>query len=324
MANSEIGWPGVSVVIPTWNGVALLAAYLPSVRAALLAYPGAWECLVIDDGGTDNSALEVPKLFPEARYVQRERNRGFSAAANTGFDAAQHELVLLLNNDILVEPGFLTPLARHFRDAITAGDDSLFAVVALQLNPANGDKINPPEDGCRALQFQGGELRLPSCTDSAGLAVPTALANGGCSLFSRDRVRALGGFCPIFNPFYYEDAELSIQALRRGWRILFEPASKVLHRPNSTTALHPTKISPIVARNAFFFHWLLLDSVALWTAHLSCTALRLASRTLQGRFEYAQGLGLALGQLRPALNARRARGRGATLSLGSLLARRMN
>lgn len=302
----------------------MLAAYLPSVRAALLAYPGVWECLVIDDGGTDASALEVPKLFPEARYVQRERNAGFSAAANTGFDTAQHELVLLLNNDILVEPGFLTPLAQHFRDAGTAGNGSLFAVVALQLNPAIEDKINPLEDGCRALQFQGGELGLPSCTDSAGVAVPTALANGGCSLFSRDRVRALGGFCPIFNPFYYEDAELSIQALRRGWRIVFEPASKVLHRPNSTTARHPTKISPIVVRNAFFFHWLLLDSVALWAMHLICAALRLVSRTLQGRFEYAYGLGLALSQLGPVLDARRTRDSGATLSLRSLLARWTN
>jgi GT2 family glycosyltransferase len=317
MASIEIGWPGVSVVIPTWNGAGLLAAYLPSVRAALLQYPGAWECLIIDDGGTDASALEVPKLFPEARYMRRERNEGFSAAANTGFAAARHELVLLLNNDILVEPGFLTPLAQHFWDA----GDSLFAAVALQLNPATEDKVNPAEDGCRALLFQEGELRLPSRTDSAGAAVPTALANGGCSLFSRDRVRDLGGFCPIFNPFYYEDAELSVQALRRGWRIVFEPASKVLHRPNTTTARHSTKLSPTVVRNAFFFHWLLLDHIALWTKHLLCMAPRLASRTLQGRFEYAQGLGLALGQLGPVLDARRARSRGAKLSMRSLLSR---
>ena len=97
MSSRDSSWPGVSVVIPTWNGLSLLAAHLPSVRAALENYPGQWECLVVDDGGTDATAQELPAIFPAAIYLRRERNEGFSAAVNLGIEATIHSLVLLLN-----------------------------------------------------------------------------------------------------------------------------------------------------------------------------------------------------------------------------------
>ena len=313
MPSSVPVWPGISVVIPTWNGLPLLAEHLPSVRAALEGYPGPWECLVVDDGGTDATARELPTLFPAARYVPRERNEGFAAAANTGFAAARHQWVLLLNNDIRVDRDFLLPLAERCRAAPVGEADGLFAVVSLQINPgAAAGSIDPPFDGCRVLRFQGGELRLP-CTVRAASgerARPTALANGGCSLFSRARVRALGGFCALFNPFYYEDAELSVQALRRGWRIVFEPRSVVWHRPNSTTHRHAVTVSPTAARNAFFFQWLLFDRAGQWTAHAACLFPRLLWRTLCGEFGYARGLRMALRAWSAVRAARKARGPG--------------
>ena len=321
MQSSSSAWPGVSVVVPTWNGLPLLTEYLPSVRAALESYPGPWECLVVDDGGTDATARELPGLFPAARYVPRARNEGFSAAANTGFDAAVHGLVLLLNNDIRVSRDFLLPLAEHFRAAPSGPDRDLFAVVSLQINPAADVSVNPAFDGCRALQFRGGELRLPCTVKSAEgeRARETALANGGCSLFSRGKVQALGGFCGLFNPFYYEDAELSVQALRRGWRILFEPRSVVLHRPNSTTGQHALKVTPVVVRNLFFFHWLLLDGAGAWMAHVTCIFPRLAVRTLRGEFTFAQGLWRAARRISEVGRVRAGRGQGAVKSMRQLL-----
>ena len=321
MQSSSSAWPGVSVVVPTWNGLPLLTEYLPSVRAALESYPGPWECLVVDDGGTDATARELPGLFPAARYVPRACNEGFSAAANTGFDAAVHGLVLLLNNDIRVGRDFLLPLAEHFRAAPSGPDRDLFAVVSLQINPAADVSVNPAFDGCRALQFRGGELRLPCTVKSAEgeRARETALANGGCSLFSRGKVQALGGFCGLFNPFYYEDAELSVQALRRGWRILFEPRSVVLHRPNSTTSHHVAKINAMAVRNSFFFHWLLLDGAREWSLHITCTFPRLLLRTWRGEFAYAQGLSQALRSLADVRKVRIVRSRSVLKLLPELL-----
>jgi GT2 family glycosyltransferase len=302
-------WPGLSIVIPTWNGLALLTEFMPSVYAALSNYPGPWECLIVDDGGSDETAQQSPVLFPWARCLRREQNGGFSAAANSGFAGASHDLVLLLNNDISVESDFLLPLVKHFQPEPGGSFLTLFAAVSLQINPTGGDESNPPFDGCRGLCFVRGELRLTCQTkgsDRGGPPRPSALANGGCTLFSRAKVAEIGGFCPLFNPFYFEDAELSVQALRRGWRITFEPRSIVHHRPNSTTVRRSSKSATIV-RNEFFFQWLLLDTAKFWAVHLACVAPRLMSRTLQRRFEYARGLWLAFRRWPQVKAQRRAR-----------------
>ena len=316
-------WPGISVIIPTWNGFPLLCEYLPAVCGAVAAYPGPWEILLVDDGGTDATAAAIPANFPRVRLIRRERNEGFAAAVTTGLAAAVHPLTLLLNNDIRPEPGFLPPLAEHFRQQRAAGERELFAVVSLQINPgAADDPINPAFDGCRHLCFVRGELHMrpvPIPPDAGEPPRPTALANGGCALFARDRVAALGGFCEVFNPAYFEDAELSVQALRRGWRIVFEPRSVVWHRPNSTTG-HRPGLSVLVVRNAFFFQWMLLDSGRLWTEHAACTLVRLAVRTLRGEFAYVRGLAQAIRGIPQIRRQRRTRGREETRSLIQTLA----
>ena len=315
-------WPGVSIVIPTWNGLPLLREYLPSVCQAVEAYPGPCECLIVDDGGTDATATELPGLFPQVRLLRRERNEGFGAAVTAGLAAAVHPWVLLLNNDIRVPADFLRPLAEHFRPEADSKD--LFAVVALQINQATNDKINPPVDGCRELRFVRGELALMLPTSPLRKddpARPTALANGGCTLFSRAKVAALGGLCPLFNPFYYEDAELSVQALRRGWKIVCEPRSIVWHRPNSTTLQHPTPVSVTAVRNAFFFQWMLLDEAAHWVRHLFWILPRVCSRALRGESAQARGFWRALASWRLVRQARAVRGQGASRTLGELLAK---
>ena len=318
MLSSNGPWPGISVVIPTWNGLSLLAVYLPSVRDALEDYPGPWECLIIDDGGTDDTAQELPAIFPRAVYLRRERNEGFPAAANAGFEAAKHPLVLLLNNDIRVNCDFLRPLAERFRpDRNPEAVKDLFAVVSLQINPDRDDRVNAAFDGCRVLRFDYGDIKLVNTVRAATgeSARPTDLAHGGCSLFSRDKVHALGCFSLLFSPFYFEDTELSVQALRRGWRIVYEPRSVVWHRPNSTTYQRSAAVSVILWGNGFLFNWLVLAGAGEWTRHIAWIIPRLLKCSLQGQTEYVQGLWRALWCLPEVGRQRQQRGRGAHRSV---------
>lgn len=279
----------------------------------------------MDDGGTDDTPAELPGLFPSARLLRHERNLGFAAAVNTGFTASIHPLVLLLNNDIRVEPDFLAALAQHFvASENSRREETLFAVAALQINPSGTN--GPPHDGCRALSFRRGELclfdRFAPEEDPRGQPVrATALANGGCTLFSREKLRTLGNFCGLFNPFYFEDAEISLQALRRGWHVLFEPRSIVWHQPNTSTRQHSGRVNSTVIRNLFFFHWMLLDDPGLWLRHLGWMVPRLVSRTLRGEWGFLHGLLRALFSLPALRRERRKRARGKIASVRDVLRR---
>src|SRR5688500_6448932 len=95
--------PLVSVVVPAFNYGRFIADTLESVRAQSYA---AWECVVVDDGSTDDTT-DVVARFVSAdarfRYVRQE-NRGLSGARNTGLRVARGRYVQLLDADDLLEP----------------------------------------------------------------------------------------------------------------------------------------------------------------------------------------------------------------------------
>src|SRR5207249_955437 len=61
-------------------------------------------------------------------------------------------------------------------------------------------------------------------------------ASGGSAMFDRRRFLELGGFDPLFAPFYLEDVELSYRAWKRGLTVAYEPRSAVRHQFSSTIA----------------------------------------------------------------------------------------
>jgi O-antigen biosynthesis protein len=104
-----------SVVIPNWNGRDLMERYLPSVVAAMAGNP-ANEIVVVDNGSTDGSADLLREHFPKVRVLALDRNLGFGGGSNAGFRAASNDIVVLLNSDMRVDPGFLQPLLDGFND----------------------------------------------------------------------------------------------------------------------------------------------------------------------------------------------------------------
>src|SRR5215831_6832352 len=105
----------ISVVIPNWNGRDLLANYLPSVIEAVRTLPRG-EIIVVDNGSADGSVEFLRQTFPELRVLALAENLGFGGGSNAGFRAAQHDIVVLLNNDMRVAPDFLRPLLDTFMD----------------------------------------------------------------------------------------------------------------------------------------------------------------------------------------------------------------
>ena len=101
--------PPISAVVVNWNG----ANYLAECLTALLAQePPPDEVLLLDNHSDDGSRQLVAERFPAVRIVDLGDNRGPCAARNRGVEVAQHELCLLLDNDVVLQPGCLTAMLR--------------------------------------------------------------------------------------------------------------------------------------------------------------------------------------------------------------------
>src|SRR5438874_12024057 len=103
--------PRVSVIIPTFNGSALLGESIASVLAQ--TYQD-FELIVVDDGSTDNTSGVVASFATkQIRYIHQV-NRGVGAARNTGAKAANGELLVFLDHDDLLLPDCLQMRTAFF------------------------------------------------------------------------------------------------------------------------------------------------------------------------------------------------------------------
>ncbi|MSU69200.1 MAG: glycosyltransferase [Opitutaceae bacterium] len=103
----------LSFVIPLYNCLALTQAMVASLQATVPASL-AYEIILVDDGSTDGTRAWLAGLLAPFRVVLHERNLGYAAANNHGAALARGEFLVLLNNDLVLAPGWLNPmLAAH-------------------------------------------------------------------------------------------------------------------------------------------------------------------------------------------------------------------
>jgi anaerobic magnesium-protoporphyrin IX monomethyl ester cyclase len=257
----------ISVVIPNYNGKNLLEEYFPSVISALKSYPGDSEIIIVENGSVDESVSFLSNNYPEVRILKNTINKGFGPAVNKGVREAKYDIVLLLNNDIRVEQDFINPLVRHF------DDPQVFAVVSKSLVKLGDRVINesvtiPGFDGGLIFCYQ--PLVVEKTRDEIKTTCTNFHASGGFGAFDRNKFLELGGFDDIYHPFYYEDVDLSYQAWKRGWLILYEPDSVVYHRSHATSRKVATDsyINRIEFRNKFLLTWKNISDPVFVVSHL--------------------------------------------------------
>jgi GT2 family glycosyltransferase len=238
-----------SVVIPNWNGKDLLEKYLPSVVEALAANP-ANEIVVVDNGSTDGSAEYLAAEFPRVKTIALPANLGFGGGSNAGIRAASNRIVVLLNSDMRVAPDFLGPLLEGF------ADPAVFAV-SCQIFFVDPDKRRE-ETGLTQGCWRDGSLRVRHRIDPAiDDLFPCFYPGGGSSAFDRSKFLELGGFDPLFEPFYLEDTDLGYMAWKRGWKVLSQPRSVVHHQHRGAIgkSFSAGRIEAVLKKNYVLFCW---------------------------------------------------------------------
>ncbi len=266
----------VSVVIPTWNGKHHLEANLRSVTAAVAGRPGS-EVIVVENASEDGSAELLRERFPEVRCLRQAKNLGFGAGSNAGFRAARNDIVVLLNNDMRVDPGFLEPLLEGFREL------GVFAVTA-QIFFTDRNKRRE-ETGLTTGRWEQGRLRLGHRIDAEiDELFPAFYAGGGSTAYDRKKFLELGGFDPILHPFYMEDADVSYLAWKRGWKVLYAPGSVVYHEHRGTIGkkFSPASIERTIQKNHLLFVWKNIHEPGRLAGHFLWTWGALWVRLLAG------------------------------------------
>ena len=256
---------GVSVVILNWNGVDLLKACLPSIAEAARRYPQACQVLVVDNGSTNDSLELLRASFPTVEVLPLNENLGFPRGCNRGVSAAKHPVVVLLNNDVAVEPDFIAPLVR-----VLGEHPDGFAVTPRM------DHWDRQRTFCSAI---GGELRQGRLVqlwaldgdhrDLCGTVAPTLFICGAAMAFRKGDFQELGGFDDLYHPFYWEDTDLVYRAWKRGQPSWYQPESLVYHMVSATMKKSGIPWTFYLRRNRYLFHWRNLTDGGLLAAHIA-------------------------------------------------------
>jgi GT2 family glycosyltransferase len=302
--------PSVAVLVLNWNGINHLRELLPSLREAVAATPFGVSVVVVDNRSTEPDVEYVRREFPDFEVEIAERN-DFLFSLNPIVARRSEEVVVILNNDMRVEPDFLPPLVEHF-----AAPD-VFAVMAKVMNWDGSEQTT----GQRLVDLRRGWL-YKSWNMSADVATYTVEAGGGCSAYRRSMFVELGGFDPLFRPGYYEDLDLSYRAWQYGWSSIFEPRSVIYHRIGGTL-YDPSKkqrFETHLSRNQALFIAKNVGGAGFLAHFLAMLPVRIVRNRLAGNRAASAGLIAALPHLPRALRGRGRRGRSRRLSDASIAA----
>ena len=212
-----ISGPSLSVVVVAHDSLPELRRTLPPLRDQLRDGD---ELIVVDNASRDAVADELVALAPDARLVSLPSNLGFAEGANAGAAVAEGELLVLLNPDALVNPGW----AEAIRAPWGGEWEAWMGLVLL----GDGTRINSSGG---VLHFTGfgwaGQIDEPSSAAPSDLAA-VGFLSGACLAVPRARWVALRGFAPRFF-MYCEDVDLSLRMRLAGGRLAVVPQARVTH-----------------------------------------------------------------------------------------------
>jgi GT2 family glycosyltransferase/glycosyltransferase involved in cell wall biosynthesis len=226
---------GISVVIPSRNGRELLAGGLPEIMRQIKEVGG--EVIVVDNGSDDATSEFLKNEYPAVVIEPSAAPLSFARAVNAGIRAARFSHVCLLNNDMLIEPGFLRALRAAFDQV-----PDLFAATAQIFFPEGsarqetGKAVMPPRSVRKLDEFP---VRCETPRPDEDLSY-VLYGSGGCSLFDAGKLGALGGLDEIYEPAYVEDLDLGVRAWQCGWPTVFVAGARVVHKHRATTSRYYT------------------------------------------------------------------------------------
>lgn len=212
--------PRVSVIIPTYGNFSYTHYCLAALGES--ADKTSFEVIVIDDDPDGETAARLVD-YGNVHVIRNETNLGFVHSCNRGAAAARGDFLVFLNNDTQVQPGWLDALIQTFE---TQGSPGLVGSRLIypdgRQQEAGGIVFN---DGSA---WNYGQLDDPYRPEYSYLREPDYVS-GAALAIRRELFEHLGGFDPLHAPAYYEDTDLAFRIRAAGYRVYYQPWSRVLH-----------------------------------------------------------------------------------------------
>lgn len=224
--------PKASIIVPIYGQVDYTMRCLQGIIESQINVP--FEILVVDDCSPDVS-VELLVHLPAIRLLGASANQGFIRTCNRGAKEARGEFVVFLNNDTIVQPGWLDALVQTFEDfpeCGLAGSKLLYPDGRLQ--EAGGILWN---DGSG---WNYGRLDDPNKPEYCYLR-DVDYCSGASIMLRSGLFQKLGGFDEHYVPAYAEDSDLAFRVRKAGYRVLYQPMSKVVHFEGITSGTDVTQ-----------------------------------------------------------------------------------
>lgn len=218
----------VAVVILNWNGVGMLRQFLPSVvRYSTEEGVGIY---VADNGSTDDSRDLVYSHFPTVQWLQLPRNYGFAEGYNQALKLIEATYVILLNSDVEVSPGWITPMVDYLDGNLEVA--ACQPKILSQLNKSSFEHAGAAGGFidlygypfCRGRIFNRVEVDNGQYDTIASIF----WASGAALCIRLDEYYQVGGFDPYFFA-HMEEIDLCWRLRSRGRKIVCIPQSVVYH-----------------------------------------------------------------------------------------------
>lgn len=212
----------VSVITINYNGWRDTCEMIDSLKRHE-TYP--YEVIVVDNASAGDDAAQIQAAHPDVRVVRSERNLGFAGGNNLGYDYAEGEYILFLNNDMVIKAPILHPLVERLADGRIGG-----------VSPCIFFYYRPEEIqyyGCTEMTSITLRHTKPSfcLSDMAEYMNPkeTEVLHGGAMMVRRGVIEKVGKMTEVYFLFY-EEFDWSLRFRKAGYKLWYEPRSKVYHK----------------------------------------------------------------------------------------------
>jgi GT2 family glycosyltransferase len=239
--------PIVSIIIPVFNNWRYTYACLQAIRERSgddLAY----EVMIADDGSTDDTQIMLERMRG-IQVLKNTTNLGFIRNCNNAVKHARGKYVVLLNNDTEVQSDWLIPLVEVFercRHVGMVGGRLLYADGRIQ--EAGGIILqdgwgHPYGRGANPASYEFNYVKEVDCLI------------GACLMVEKNVFLSLGGFDEAFAPAFYEEFDLAFTLRQHGFKIMYQPASGILHFGSSSYGAELRDQQSLINHQKFCMKW---------------------------------------------------------------------